>query len=188
LPSLLKQYAPNISGICYIAGNLMVLVSGGLSSNPWEAAAALFWLANGMIIVVWGRYAKGVNFQSLINLIGCVCFMIAAKDLAQPWGQIAFGIIFSIATLIRLFGASAFIEIQKPASRLALPFYYVRRHPMQVAAILSIACRPIILISSFLNAQPALFIAGLLWMTGDVFQFLSKKGGYHASEIKQQYP
>ncbi len=176
--SPILRFAPNIAGICYTTGNLILLLTGGIAGNMWQIAAGLLWTLDGIIFGLFGRTARGIEIHAAVNIAGCVCFIIAALALADPFGQVAFAAILIGGSLIKIIAPAADTQIQKPAGIFALPGYYIKRYPLSVVACIAMSSRPFFIWGTIANAQWILLIAGILWALGDIFQFLSRKGGY----------
>lgn len=176
--SSVLNYAPNIAGTLYTIGNLILLLNGGLHGSWWQVAAALFWLADGVILGWFGRLARGIEIHAMINMTGCLCLIMASRDLAQPFGQVAFASILMFGAILKIIAPSADQAIAKPKNILAWPWYLLRRYPMSVVASIAFASRPFFIWGAIVNDQPQLLSAGILWVIADIFQFLSRKGGY----------
>ena len=178
MKNIVLRYAPNLAGTSYVAGNLMLMASGGTGGDWWQFAAGLFWALDAMILGWFGRSARGIEIHSAINIMGCLCMMIAAMSLDNPMGQILFALLLISGGALKIIAPSADQMIAKPKSVIDLPLYYVRRYPMSTVAIIALCSRPFIIYGAIANAQWVLLVAAMFWVIGDMFQFLSRKGGY----------
>ncbi|TAH34040.1 MAG: hypothetical protein EYC62_05925 [Alphaproteobacteria bacterium] len=178
MKNIILNYAPNLAGSLYTIGNLILLFNGGLSGSWWQVAAALLWLTDGIILGWFGRLARGIEMHALVNMGGCLCLIMASRDLAQPFGQVTFAVILMLCAVLKFFAPSADQSIAKPKNILALPWYFMRRYPLSVVSIVILTSRPFFIWGAIVNDQPQLLSAGIMWVIADIFQFLSRKGGY----------
>ena len=172
----LLRFAPNIAGASYATGNIVLFATGGIGGNAWQMAAGLLWALDAVILAALGQKARGIELHALTNIAGSLCMLMAARTLEHPLSQVLFCAILIACALVKYFAPAADTPVPRPQSVWQWPNYAIRRHPMQLAAIMALIGRPFIIVGAILNAQWGLLISALLWVMGDVFQFLSRKG------------
>jgi len=178
MKNIALRYAPNLAGTSYVAGNLMLMASGGAGGDWWQLAAGSLWLVDGTILGWFGRTARGIEIHSAINIMGCLCMLVAATGLTEPMGQVLSITLLMAGSFLKIIAPPADRVMAKPVMALAWPWYYARRYPMSAVAIIALCSRPFIIYGAIVNGQWVLLVASILWVMGDMFQFLSRKGGY----------
>ncbi len=181
--TLLLRFAPNLAGFCYVVGNLILLASGGIDGDWWQLAAGIFWTVDAVILGLFGRHVRGIEIHAAVSMLGCLCMIVAAFALAEPAAQILFGLVLMSGCALKMWAPSADATLPRPEHFSGLLWYWIRRYPVSVVAIIALSSRPLVILGALQNAQAGLLLSALCWVLGDLFQFLSKKGGYH-SELR----
>lgn len=177
-------YAPNLAGASYTAGNILLFVTGGLSGSVWQMAAAVLWTIDGLILGWFGRTVRGIEIHATINMLGTLSLMTASIYLEHPLGQLLFCWLMLASSSIKLLAPPSDQPMEKPRRKIALPYYYAMRYPLQAVAISAAISRLFAIYGAIANAQYMFLVCVMLWFLGDFFQFLSRKGGYTA--VKSQ--
>ncbi|HEY8190046.1 MAG TPA: hypothetical protein VIF12_05130 [Micavibrio sp.] len=155
----LYRHSSHLVTICYMAGNLILLVKQGLDFNL-EALAGCLLMAQALAAWNINKNPLFLKLAGGLNVLGGFALAISA------WGQAGF--ISQAIGALPLIG-SGLMMLRGSADRAGnASGSFLRKYPVVAAGMLQVMFRPFLLYSGLQCGDPGLVLASLFWAAGDL--------------------
>jgi len=158
------------SGILFITGNLLFLLSNYHTLSYIYLAASLFFISSSVALVLSARNHRWLFYIAISSMTAysLISFTDSGDGVAS---QYLGGIIGIVGELLVL--RSAFQREFNKQYNLPMPFDLLDKYPMAGTAVLAGTSTVFILIGSLINQNITLILLTCIWLPGYICLFLS---------------